>query len=433
MAGTASANMLFLLKTRDLTWQDHSMNIEVMLAPNRTFLLLKKHKTLNARCKQNKDLLEKQLDSAVNSYRSETTMVNRQKQDLYVRRVNRLLETMTDDEKRKVLSRKSYSSSLNKIQEDIVPEYVSHAPVTVSTKSREMTPRIKQANTKPKPPSKIPRTSVASIPQIYVSAKTPIVSSTVPQPARVTALSAPSGEFVGATRKDSFSPTRSDMLTPARRPSVYRRESYSSLPYIMQRQQNLMTPKATVTTPLSIPPEIIINDDDESDTLFPSLCKPTNEVDDVKPTNEVDDVDEVSKNISKSHVRFSENKKPDSAKYRWHSAEFKEKNKTTSLNTKINKFIGDQEKFNLSRHIIDCNHFGNKQIKIEPHDKVEKEHLVDIFDNFCETRNASQLQKLVKLASKMKTQNYSNVSAQQSVKAAKSSKTFQRLQSQVAN
>ena len=56
---------LLLLKTRDLTWQDHTLNTEVMLAPARSGLLLNKHKTLGTKCNIDKQLYDRQKEQCL--------------------------------------------------------------------------------------------------------------------------------------------------------------------------------------------------------------------------------------------------------------------------------------------------------------------------------------------------------------------------------
>ena len=126
-SASASNMCLFMLKTHDLTTQDHSMNIESMLAPEQNYLKLKRHKTLNANCDAAKKMIDKEANHAQNSHRSEAKMVNRKKEELYVKRVNRLLDKMTEEERETILKRKSSSKCLNNIQEDRLPVYIVNA------------------------------------------------------------------------------------------------------------------------------------------------------------------------------------------------------------------------------------------------------------------------------------------------------------------
>ncbi|KAK7095094.1 uncharacterized protein [Littorina saxatilis] len=76
---------LLLLKTRDLTWQDHTLNTEVMLAPARSGLLLNKHKTLGAKCQMDKQLYERQRTQCVKDFLSSRRLIDRQRQKLLSR------------------------------------------------------------------------------------------------------------------------------------------------------------------------------------------------------------------------------------------------------------------------------------------------------------------------------------------------------------
>lgn len=73
---------LLLLKTRDLTWQDHTLNTEVMLAPARSGLLLNKHKTLGAKCEMDKQLYERQRTQCIKDFLSSRRLIDRQRQKL---------------------------------------------------------------------------------------------------------------------------------------------------------------------------------------------------------------------------------------------------------------------------------------------------------------------------------------------------------------
>jgi hypothetical protein len=67
---------LLLLKTKDLTWQDHTLNTEVMLAPARSVLLLNKHKTLDAKCEGARQLFERQRIQCIKDFLSSRRWVN---------------------------------------------------------------------------------------------------------------------------------------------------------------------------------------------------------------------------------------------------------------------------------------------------------------------------------------------------------------------
>ncbi|KAL8597532.1 hypothetical protein ACOMHN_033403 [Nucella lapillus] len=73
---------LLLLKTRDLTWQDHTLNTEVMLAPARSGLLLNKHKTLGAKCQMDKQLYERQRAQCIKDFLFSRRLIDRRRQKL---------------------------------------------------------------------------------------------------------------------------------------------------------------------------------------------------------------------------------------------------------------------------------------------------------------------------------------------------------------
>lgn len=68
-----------LLKTHDLTWQDHTMNVEMMLAPLHAQLLASKHKALSTRCNTIKLIYEKEKDTMVKNINIEKRLMERKK------------------------------------------------------------------------------------------------------------------------------------------------------------------------------------------------------------------------------------------------------------------------------------------------------------------------------------------------------------------
>lgn len=73
---------LLSLKTKNLSWQDHTLNIEVMLAPQGSTLLLNKHKSLDTKLQQEKAGYERQMEAVVNNYLAEKRLVERQRAKL---------------------------------------------------------------------------------------------------------------------------------------------------------------------------------------------------------------------------------------------------------------------------------------------------------------------------------------------------------------
>ena len=97
---------LLLLKTKNLSWQDHTLNIEVMLAPLRSTLLMNKHKTMETKFEQAKSYLERQRVSCLKDYTVERRMIerrknkiNKRKKELFEdRRVRSVLEAEEEKE-----------------------------------------------------------------------------------------------------------------------------------------------------------------------------------------------------------------------------------------------------------------------------------------------------------------------------------------------
>nr|KAG5686806.1 hypothetical protein BaRGS_013126 [Batillaria attramentaria] len=112
---------LLLLKTRDLTWQDHTLNTEVMLAPTRSGLLLNKHKTLGARCEMDKQLYERQRAQCLKDFLTGRRMIDRQRQRLVQRQ--RELDTKHD------LHQYNYIRSGRHVQKKLNPFHpeITHA------------------------------------------------------------------------------------------------------------------------------------------------------------------------------------------------------------------------------------------------------------------------------------------------------------------
>lgn len=68
---TDSKLTLLHLRTRDLTCQDHFLNVEMLLCPERSGLLVKKHKALTAQCGWNKGSYKQQHDLYMKTWLAE--------------------------------------------------------------------------------------------------------------------------------------------------------------------------------------------------------------------------------------------------------------------------------------------------------------------------------------------------------------------------
>ncbi|XP_033763568.1 uncharacterized protein LOC117344836 [Pecten maximus] len=73
---------LLLLKTNDPSWQDRTVNVEVMLAPARNQLLMNKHKTLGSKCLKAQRLYEKERESMLKNILIEKRIMERKNQAL---------------------------------------------------------------------------------------------------------------------------------------------------------------------------------------------------------------------------------------------------------------------------------------------------------------------------------------------------------------
>lgn len=74
-----------MLKTHDLTWQDHTINVEMMLAPLHAQLLASKHKALSTRCNTIKLIYDKERDTMVKNINIEKRLMER-KRSVFLKR-----------------------------------------------------------------------------------------------------------------------------------------------------------------------------------------------------------------------------------------------------------------------------------------------------------------------------------------------------------
>lgn len=78
---------LLTLRTQNLSWQDRTINIELMVAPARTQLLYNKHKSLRNKCNQVAETLDKEKTFYLRSCETEQRLMERRK-DWYSNRKN---------------------------------------------------------------------------------------------------------------------------------------------------------------------------------------------------------------------------------------------------------------------------------------------------------------------------------------------------------
>ncbi|CAL1545448.1 unnamed protein product [Lymnaea stagnalis] len=77
---------LMLLKTKNLSWQDHTLNIEVMMSPQGHTLLLNKHKALDTKAERQRAIFERERQSCLKRYTLEERLIKRQRQSLHMRK-----------------------------------------------------------------------------------------------------------------------------------------------------------------------------------------------------------------------------------------------------------------------------------------------------------------------------------------------------------
>uniref|UniRef100_A0A2C9L675 Uncharacterized protein n=1 Tax=Biomphalaria glabrata TaxID=6526 RepID=A0A2C9L675_BIOGL len=73
---------LLMVKTKNLSWQDHTLNIEVMISPQGSTLLMNKHKALDAKFDKEKSIFEKQRAARLKDFLIERRFIQRQRMKL---------------------------------------------------------------------------------------------------------------------------------------------------------------------------------------------------------------------------------------------------------------------------------------------------------------------------------------------------------------
>lgn len=77
---------LLMLRTHDLSWQDHVANIEFMVNPVHNQLLLNKHKTLASKCDQIKKSYDSEMKTKQKNHIIDIRMMERKKRALQIRK-----------------------------------------------------------------------------------------------------------------------------------------------------------------------------------------------------------------------------------------------------------------------------------------------------------------------------------------------------------
>ncbi|XP_060065697.1 uncharacterized protein LOC132546019 [Ylistrum balloti] len=386
-----SSKSLFLLKTRDLSVQDHSMNIEVMLAPNRTYLLMNKHKTLTAKSNKQKDDVERQRDSSTHSYVSEKRLVDRRNQEFYIKRVNMFLNQLQPSVRTTVLDRKSFSPSLNKIQYE--NKQASEAVQTAKNK-----PRVKS-----EPPT--PRGSINS--------SFPLIPTDRRQ----------SKSSVG------FHERANDKDNVTKQTDTYGRSRVSVKGNSLTIQGSRFQNETRSNVEGCISP---------TSGYFPPVS-PTHNItrDAITPVNQIPSPQPVTMDRKRTSSLLPERKKvkfvppKDQNGYKkWEETQMKEKRKVKYLDKKIERFMLDQIRFNQANRISHYDPQRRAASTTEDSKYSNKGNLIEMFDAFCQTGGKQQMHKLVKMAARMKVKkntSTTSTSLAPSVASFKNSQTFKHL------
>ncbi|XP_069122101.1 uncharacterized protein [Argopecten irradians] len=388
-----SSRSLFLLKTRDLSVQDHSMNIEVMLAPNRTYLLMNKHKTLNAKSNKQKDDVERQRDSSTHSYISEKRLVDRRNQEFYIKRVNMFLNQLPADKRATVLDRKSFSPSLNKIQFEN-----KQATETEEVKKTRAQPRVKS---EPCTPRGSINSSFPLIPTDRRQSKSSVGFHERAQDKDMT-----------VKQTDTFG--RSNVVVKGTNLTVQGSRFQNKRPNV----QNCISPVPEYFPPVS-PTHNITRDVITPVNATPSPQPVIREHNKVLPLRP-----------EQKRVKFVQTKEQNGYK-KWQETQTKEKHKLKYLDKKIEEFMLDQLRFNQSNRISHYDAHRRAASSTDDGQHGNKGNLIEMFDALCQAGgNKQQMHKLVKMAAKMKVKrsnNTSGTSLAPSVASFKNSQTFRRL------
>ncbi|KAH3799830.1 uncharacterized protein LOC127837561 [Dreissena polymorpha] len=91
---------LFCVQTHDLSWQDRTVNIELMISPARSQLLYNKHKGLKTKYEQVESNLEREKESYLRSYKTDQRLMERQKEQYSKRRNTIILRRAVAERRR---------------------------------------------------------------------------------------------------------------------------------------------------------------------------------------------------------------------------------------------------------------------------------------------------------------------------------------------
>ena len=118
---------LLCVQTQNLSWQDRTLNIELMMSPVRSQLLYNKHKGLKTKFEQENTYLAREKDSYLKSFKTDVRLMERRK-DVYSKRRNDIILKRTIVE-----SRKRSSSISGPPGRTSAPPRLEREPLTAST------------------------------------------------------------------------------------------------------------------------------------------------------------------------------------------------------------------------------------------------------------------------------------------------------------
>lgn len=126
---------LMFVQTHDLSWQDRTINVELMMAPGRGQLLYNKHKSLNTKCEQEHFNLEREKESFLKSYKTDQRMMERRKES-YVKKKDLIARRSHTSSRRSSLSTPGCVSAPPNLESDLTTLHSRLAFIT-ELKARE--------------------------------------------------------------------------------------------------------------------------------------------------------------------------------------------------------------------------------------------------------------------------------------------------------
>lgn len=109
---------LFCVQTHDLSWQDRTINIELMISPARSQLLYNKHKGLKTKYEQLESNLDREKESYLRSFKTNLRLMERKKETYSKRRNTIILRNAFAERRRSNLGGRS--SAPARLEADLV-------------------------------------------------------------------------------------------------------------------------------------------------------------------------------------------------------------------------------------------------------------------------------------------------------------------------